>query len=152
MADLRGKIALVTGASRGIGKGVALALGEAGAKVYITSRTTEKGALVDGLGGTVFEAAEAVEAAGGLCIPLPCDHRDDTQVDAAFARLLAEAGRLDVLVNNVWGGYQHMLEQRGSKWVFSWTDPFWEQPRWRWDAMFAAGVRAHFVSSQLAAR
>lgn len=151
MTNLKGKVALVTGASRGIGKGIALALGEAGATVYVTGRTTEKGVLVDGLGGTVFETAEAVEAAGGRCIPLPCDHRDDTQVDAVFARIFAEAGQLDVLVNNVWGGYQHMVEQRGDAWVFSWEDPFWEQPRWRWDAMFAAGVRAHFVASQLAA-
>lgn len=124
MVDLAGKVTLVTGASRCLGKGVALALGEAGATVYITGRTTEKGALVDGLGGTILETAQAVEAAGGLCIPLPCDHRDDAQVDAAFARLLEGAGKLDVLVNNVWGGYQHMLEQRGSEWVFSWTDPF----------------------------
>lgn len=151
MLDLEGKVALVTGASRGVGKGIALALGEAGMTVYVTGRTTEKGVLVDGLGGTVFETAEAVEAAGGRCIPLPCDHRDDAQVDAVFTRLLAEAGQLDVLVNNVWGGYQHMVEQQGDAWVFSWEDPFWEQPRWRWDAMFAAGVRAHFVASQLAA-
>lgn len=151
MVELSGQVALVTGASRGVGKGIALALATVGATVYITGRTTEPGALVDGLGGTVFETAQAVEAAGGQCIPLPCDHRDDAQVDAVFARLLEETGRLDILVNNVWGGYQHMVEQRGDEWVFSWEQPFWEQPRWRWDAMFAAGVRAHFVSSQLAA-
>lgn len=151
MVELNGQVALVTGASRGIGKGIALALAAAGATVYITGRSTEPGELVDGLGGTVFETAKAVETAGGRCVPLPCDHRDDEQVDAVFARLLEETGRLDILVNNVWGGYQHMVEQKGDEWVFSWEDPFWEQPRWRWDAMFAAGVRAHFVSSQLAA-
>jgi NAD(P)-dependent dehydrogenase (short-subunit alcohol dehydrogenase family) len=151
MVELNGQVALVTGASRGIGKGIALAIAAAGATVYITGRTTEQGEMVDGLGGTVFETAKAVETAGGRCVPLPCDHRDDEQVEAVFARLLEETGRLDVLVNNVCGGYQHMVEQRGDKWVFSWEDPFWEQPRWRWDAMFAAGVRAHFVSSQLAA-
>lgn len=151
MTELDGQVALVTGASRGVGKGIALALAAAGATVYVTGRTTGTEERVDGLGGTVFETAEAVEAAGGLCVALPCDHRDDAQVDAVFARLLADTGRLDVLVNNVWGGYQHMAEQRGDEWVFSWEDPFWEQPRWRWDAMFAAGVRAHFVASQLAA-
>ncbi len=151
MAELDGQVALVTGASRGVGRGIALALAAAGAAVYVTGRTTDPGERVDGLGGTVFETAELVEAAGGLCVALPCDHRDDAQVDAVFARLLADTGRLDVLVNNVWGGYQHMVEQRGEEWVFSWEHPFWEQPRWRWDAMFAAGVRAHFVASQLAA-
>lgn len=151
MVELNGQVALVTGASRGVGKGIALALAAAGATVYITGRSTEPGELVDGLGGTVFETAKAVETAGGRCVPLPCDHRDDEQVDAVFTRLLEETGRLDILVNNVWGGYQHMVEQKGDEWVFSWEDPFWEQPRWRWDAMFAAGVRAHFVSSQLAA-
>ena len=119
MADLRGKVALVTGASRGIGKGIALALAEAEAAVYITGRTTEKGMLVDGLSGTVFETAEAIAAAGGRCTPLPCDHRDDAQVDAVFSRLIEEAGRLDVLVNNVWAGYRHMVELKGDEWVFS---------------------------------
>jgi NAD(P)-dependent dehydrogenase (short-subunit alcohol dehydrogenase family) len=76
-----------------------------------------------------------------------CDHRDDAQVGDAFARILREAGTLDVLVNNVWGGYERMVENG----QFTWPKPFWEQPLWRWDAMFAAGVRAHYLASQLAA-
>lgn len=79
---------------------------------------------------------------------LRCDHRDDAQVEGAFARILAEASTLDVLVNSVWGGYEGMVENG----EFTWPRPFWQQPVWRWDAMFEAGVRAHYVASQLAAR
>jgi NAD(P)-dependent dehydrogenase (short-subunit alcohol dehydrogenase family) len=77
-----------------------------------------------------------------------CDHRDDEQVAAAFARVAQESGAIDILVNNVWGGYERMMEDG----VFTWSKPFWEQPLWRWDAMFDAGVRAHYYASQLAAR
>src|SRR5436190_18150425 len=79
---------------------------------------------------------------------LECDHRDDEQVQAAFARIANEQGRLDLLINNVWGGYENMMEQG----KFTWSNPFWQQPLWRWDAMFQAGVRANFTASQLAAR
>jgi NAD(P)-dependent dehydrogenase (short-subunit alcohol dehydrogenase family) len=68
-------------------------------------------------------------------------------VSAAFDRILREAGAIDILVNNVWGGYERMIEDG----AFTWTKPFWEQPLWRWDAMFAAGVRAHYRATQLAA-
>jgi NAD(P)-dependent dehydrogenase (short-subunit alcohol dehydrogenase family) len=69
-------------------------------------------------------------------------------VAAVFARVLQEAGTIDVLVNNVWGGYERMIENG----AFTWSRPFWEQPLWRWDAMFTGGVRAHYHASQLAAR
>jgi NAD(P)-dependent dehydrogenase (short-subunit alcohol dehydrogenase family) len=81
-------------------------------------------------------------------IGIRCDHRDDQQVASAFERVVREGGDLDILVNNVWGGYERMVENG----VFTWTKPLWEQPIWRWDAMFAAGVRAHYFASQLAAR
>jgi dehydrogenase/reductase SDR family protein 1 len=152
MVNLHGKVALVTGASRGVGKGIAMGLGESGATVYITGRTTEKDTLVDGLGGTVFETAKEVEELGGTCIPLPCDHTDDKQVEAVFKSIIEKFGKLDILVNNVWAGYQHMMEQIDGEWSFTWEKPFWEQPLWRWDAMFEAGVRAHYVASQLAAK
>jgi dehydrogenase/reductase SDR family protein 1 len=70
------------------------------------------------------------------------------QVAAVFERVAQEAGSIDILVNNVWGGYEQMMEDG----VFTWSKPFWEQPLWRWDAMFDAGVRAHYYASQLAAR
>jgi dehydrogenase/reductase SDR family member 1 len=128
--SLEGRTAVVTGGSRGVGKGVARELIASGARVFVTGRSASDLRYLDGSGTAIV-----------------CDHRDDGQVEAAFRRVLDEAGRIDVLVNNVWGGYENMLEGG----VFTWTKPFWEQPRWRWDAMFSAGVRAHYVASQLAA-
>src|SRR5512139_2424368 len=103
MESLLGKVALVTGASRGVGKGVALGLGEAGATVYLTGRTMQPGSSPGGMGGTLGEVAAAVTQAGGTGIAVPCDHTDDDQVRALFGRIAAEQGRLDILVNNVWG-------------------------------------------------
>ncbi len=149
MASLAGQVAVVTGASRGVGKGVALGLGEAGATVYVTGRATREGESVAYLPGTIGQTAEEVTALGGAGVAVRCDHRDDAQVEALFARVGDEqGGRLDILVNNVWGGYEYMMQPDGT---FTWDRPFWEQPLWRWDAMFAAGVRAHYVASQHAA-
>ena len=132
MPRLTEKVALVTGASRGVGKGVALELTDAGATTYITGRSVEDMQYISGK-GTALE----------------CDHRDDEQVQSAFRRVSDEQeGRLDILVNNVWGGYENMVEDG----QFTWMRPFWEQPVWRWDAMFAAGVRAAYVASAHAAR
>jgi NAD(P)-dependent dehydrogenase (short-subunit alcohol dehydrogenase family) len=139
---LRGSVAVVTGASRGIGKGIALALGEAGATVYVTGRS-EAGVTTEGLPGTIQETAEAVTQRGGQGIPVRCDHTADAEVEALFARVKQEQGRLDLLVNNVWGGYEQ----------FDWSRfavPFWEQSLRHWSGMFEAGVRAHLVASQLA--
>src|SRR5262245_1898756 len=127
MTNLKGKVALVTGATRGVGKGVALKLTEAGAKVYATGRTI----------------TEEPFPASAQIIPVRCDHTHDSEVEAVFRRISKEENRLDILVNNVWGGYENMIEQG----EFTWTRPFWQQPLWRWDAMFAAGVRAHYVAS-----
>lgn len=148
MVPLKGKVAVVTGASRGVGKGVALGLGEAGATVYVTGRSAEEKEDVEKLGGTVFSTAEAVTAIGGKGIAMQCDHRDDSQVEVAFKRIAKESKRIDILVNNAWGGYEKMREGR----AFTYFKPFWEQPFWRWDAMFDAGVRAAYTSSAFAAR
>ena len=131
MQTLEGKTALVTGAGQGVGKGIALELIEAGATVYITGRSAENLQYIEGKG-----------------VAIVCDHRDDQQVQAAFRRISDEQERLDLLVNNVWGGYENMLENG----QFTWPLPFWQQPLWRWDAMFQAGVRAHYAASQHAAR
>lgn len=146
MFDLAGKVALVTGASRGVGKGVALGLGEAGAIVYITARPPRQGAR--DATGSLAQAVDAVNNLGGKCIAISCDHREDTQVKSVFEQISREQGRLDILVNSVWGGYENMSENG----EFTWSNPFWEQPLWRWNAMFGgSGLRAHFVSSQYAA-
>jgi len=126
---ISGRVAMVTGASRGVGRGVAAELSRLGARVYATGRSIRGADLPDG-----------VER-------IACDHTDDAQTDAAFDRVRDEAGGLDVLVNSVWGGYERMLENG----EFTWMKSFWEQPRWRWGAMMDAGVRAAFVASQRAA-
>lgn len=132
MQNLSESVAIVTGASRGVGKGVALGLAEAGATVYATGRTVAEASFVD---------TERIT-------PLRCDHTDDAEVETAFRHVIDTHSRLDVLVNNVWGGYENMVENG----EFTWMLPFWKQPLWRWDAMFAAGVRAHYVASRHAAR
>lgn len=145
--DLQGKVAVVTGASRGVGRGVALGLGEAGATVYITGRTEREGQAVGAMPGTIHSAAEEVTRLGGKGIAARCDHTDDAQVEALFRRVQEEQGRLDILVNNVWGGYEHFYD--GTEF---WLEKgFWTQPIARWDKMFTAGVRAHYVSSVFAA-
>lgn len=144
---LKGKVALVTGASRGIGKGIALGLGEAGATVYITGRTVEEGRAAVDLSGTIYQTAEQVAQFGVQCVAIRCDHTNDEEVQTVFDRILAEQGRLDILVNNVWGGYEHFND--GTQF---WTEKgFWTVPLVRWDKMFQAGVRAHYVASVLAA-
>ena len=130
MSRLTGQVALVTGATRGVGKGIATALAAEGATVYATGRTIAAAELPN----------EIVRVA--------CDHTDDDAVARVFARVRDAHGRLDVLVNNAWGGYERMVE--GGR--FTWALPFWEQPRWRWDAMVTVGVRGAFVASQEAAR
>lgn len=148
MVNLKGKVAVVTGASRGVGKGVALGLGEAGATVYVTGRTLQDKTDVEKLGGTVFLTAEAVKGLGGKGIAIPCDHRDDQQVENVFKQVAKESKKIDILVNNAWGGYEKMREGRR----LTFFKPFWEQPFWRWDAMFNAGVRTAYTSAAFAAR
>jgi NAD(P)-dependent dehydrogenase (short-subunit alcohol dehydrogenase family) len=142
--DLRGAVAIVTGASRGAGRSIAAVLGEAGATVYVTGRSVRGGRTTEDLPGTIDETAEEVTRRGGAGVPVRCDHTVDADVERLVERVRREGGRLDVLVNNAWGGYE------AHDWR-TFTAPFWEQPRARWDAMFTAGVRAHLVMSQLAA-
>lgn len=149
MKTLAGKIVLVTGASRGIGKGTAIALANSGATVYITGRTVNSGAGVDGLPGTVLETEDEIYQNGGKCRALSCDHTKDNEVKAVFRQIEQEQGCLDILVNNVWGGYETMFSEKGE---YVWERPFWEQSMSQWDSMFTAGVRAHWIASYLAAK
>ena len=148
MNSLSGKVAVVTGASRGVGKGIALGLGEAGATVYVTGRTAKDKTDAGKLGGTVFSTAETVTAIGGKGIAIRCDHSKDAQTEAVFKQIAKESKKIDILVNNAWAGYENMRE--GSR--FTYFKPFWEQPFWRWDAMFDSGVRAAYTASAFAAR
>ena len=127
---LDGRVVLVTGASRGVGRGIAFGLLHAGATVYASGRSIDGADLDDGI------------------VRVACDHTEDQATARLFERIEAEQGRLDVLVNNAWGGYERMVE--GER--FTWGEPFWEQPAWRWRAMMDAGVRAAFAASRLAAR
>ena len=140
-------VALVTGASRGVGRGCAVGLGEAGATVWVTGRTAEDGAGEVPLPGSVRSTAAAVDGAGGRGVPRVCDHTDDAAVEAVLAELLAGEGRLDVLVNAVWGGYERFVGVGELSF-----GPFWEQPRALWDSMHVRGVRSAYVASCLAAR
>jgi NAD(P)-dependent dehydrogenase (short-subunit alcohol dehydrogenase family) len=143
MTTLTGQVAVVTGASRGAGRAIAAVLGEAGATVYVTGRSARGGPTTDGLPGTIEDAAEAVSTRGGAGIAVRCDHTDEAQVEALFARILREQGQLDLLVNNAWGGY----EQHDP---YGFTKPFWEQPLRHWRGMFEAGLWTHLLASRFA--
>ena len=130
MHNLSKRVALVTGASRGVGRGVAIGLAHAGAKVFATGRSIQQ-----------------VEF-GSDITTVACDHTDDQAVADVFRQIDKTAGRLDILVNVAWGGYERMVEDGR----FTWSAPFWKQPMWRWEAMITAGVRAAFIASQHAAR
>jgi len=141
--NLKSRITLVTGASRGVGRGIAVGLGEAGATVYVTGRTLNAGESHLPLSGSLTETAHEITQAGGCGIAVRCDHTQDEEVEALFQRIQVEHSRLDILVNNVWGGYEHFndgtefLKEKG----------FWTVPLSRWDQSFNAGIRAHYAAS-----
>lgn len=144
MSNLSNLVVVVTGASRGAGRGIAIELGAASATVYVTGRSTANGPTTNGVPGTIDQTAAEVTARGGRGIAVRCDHTDDEQVAAVFAQVRREHGRLDVLVNNVWGGYEDPACRPLS------MTPFWEQPMSQWDGMFTAGVRAALAASRYA--
>lgn len=155
MQPLRDRIAVVTGGSRGAGRGIAVELGAAGATVYVTGRST-RGAPADTYGkflaqgtltampGTIDDTADEVTAAGGRGIAVRVDHTDPVQVRELFARVERDRGRLDLLVNNAWGGHETLTGQYLNA-------PFWEQPLDHWTSMFDHGVRNHVIACQAAA-
>lgn len=154
MPELKNCVAVVTGASRGAGRGIAIELGAAGATVYVTGRST-RGAPAQSYGdierlsgmkqvpGSIDETAEEVTRVGGRGIAVRCDHTDADEVAALFRQVGQEQGRLDLLVNNAWGGHE--------KFDGVFQAPFWERPMDLWETMFDRGVRNHLLASRLAA-
>jgi NAD(P)-dependent dehydrogenase (short-subunit alcohol dehydrogenase family) len=139
MGSLTGKVAVVTGASRGIGKGIALALGAEGATVYVSGRTVTPGSYP--LPGTVGETAAEVSRRGGQGIAVKVDHANDAEVAGLFDQVRQEQGRLDILVNNAFALPEDLTEPQ----------PFWEKPLSNWE-MFDVGVRSNFVAAWHAAK
>lgn len=138
MTTLTNKVAVVTGATRGIGKGIAVALGAAGATVYVTGRTVTQGAHA--LPGTVAETVAEVDRRGGKGVGVQVDHGDDAQVEALFEQVLREQGRLDILVNNAFALPDDLTD----------STPFWQKPLSNWE-MVDVGVRSNFVAAWHAA-
>ena len=139
MGSLSGKVAVVTGASRGVGKGIAVALADKGATVYVTGRTVAPGAHP--LPGTVGDTAAEVDRRGGKGIAVPVDHGQDEQVAALFEKVKQEQGRLDILVNNAFALPEDLTVPK----------PFWEKPLSNWE-MVDIGVRSNFVAAWHAAQ
>ena len=136
MTDLKGKIAVVTGASRGIGKGIAIALGERGCTVYVTGRTTGPGER------TIDTTARLVTEAGGKGRAIACDHGNDADIEALFKRIAGEVDHIDILVNNV-----YKIPDPPA-----WGGGFWDHPIQVWDDQVGIGLRAHYVASWHAAK
>jgi dehydrogenase/reductase SDR family member 1 len=149
--DLKGTIAVVTGASRGVGRGVALGLCASGATVHITGRTEIEGQskAESHLTGSLQRTVDECNTSGGRCFPHVCDHLDDEQTKHVFQEILDREHQIDILVNSAWGGYEAMVDEQGK---FTWMLPFWQQPISRWDRMLGAGLRARYVAAQEAAR
>jgi NAD(P)-dependent dehydrogenase (short-subunit alcohol dehydrogenase family) len=145
MKHLHDQVALVTGATRGLGKGIAIGLGEAGATVYITGRRLDNSDADDQISGSLAQTKTAVEAVGGVCIPIQVDHSDDQQVRSLFERIEQEQnGKLDLLVNNAYSGVPALREANGQ--------PFWECEASLWDACNHVGLRSHYLASVFASR
>lgn len=148
-ASLTGQVAIVTGGSRGVGKGIAVGLGEAGATIYITGRTLSKGVANTGgangksQAGSLEETCELIVKAGGKCIPVACDNGKDEQLEQLFDRVIKEQGRIDVLVNNAFSAVSWMPKHIGK--------PFWEKGIEAWDQVNHVGLRSHYVASVYAA-
>ena len=142
-APLAGKVALVTGASRGIGKGIAFVLAQQGARVYVTGRTVNEGDYY--LPGTVGSTAVECDArglqSGGSGVAVACDHGDDAAVASLFERIAKDEGRLDILVNNAFALSDDLLEPKG----------FWEKPLSNLE-MWDVGVKSNYVAAWHAAK
>lgn len=141
MQPLKGQVAVVAGATRGAGRGIACMLGEAGATVFCTGRSVRGQSATDGRPETIEETAELVTQYGGEGIYAQVDHKDEAQVKALFARVEKEYGRLDILVNDIWGGDQ----------IVEWGKPFWELNVATGFQLLETAVYTHIITSRHAA-
>ncbi|UCD38841.1 MAG: SDR family NAD(P)-dependent oxidoreductase [Fidelibacterota bacterium] len=147
--DLSCQVAVVAGATRGVGRGIAEVLGTCGATVYVTGRSTRETSTRSRSDWTVEAVAETIRSHGGTAIPVRCDHRHDDQVEQLFHRVADEQGRLDILVNNLVGWSDSLSGSITGE--PGWADdslglPLWEQPLTWWDVNFRGGVRAHVAN------
>src|SRR5918992_2047713 len=138
--SLVGRVALVAGATRGAGRGIAVSLGEAGATVYCTGRTTRERRSEYDRPETIEETAELVTGAGGVGIAVPVDHLEPGEVEAVVQRIDAESGRLDVLVNDIWGG----------ELLFEWNTPVWEHDLEKGLRLLRLAIDTHLITSHFA--
>ncbi|MBS3650065.1 SDR family oxidoreductase [Pseudaminobacter sp. 19-2017] len=137
---LRGKVALVAGATRGAGRGIAIELGAAGATVYVTGRTTRQHQSEYQRSETIEETAELVTAAGGEGIAVQVDHLEPDQVRSLVERIRTEQGRLDILVNDIWGGEK----------LFEWNKPVWDHDLENGLRLLRLGVDTHLITAHFA--
>ncbi|MBB3128154.1 NAD(P)-dependent dehydrogenase (short-subunit alcohol dehydrogenase family) [Paenibacillus rhizosphaerae] len=140
MKPLHGKVALVAGATRGAGRGIAVELGAAGATVYVTGRTTRQQRSEYNRPETIEETAELVRAAGGQGIAVQVDHLQPGQVQSLIARIEKDKGRLDILVNDVWGAEN----------LADWNVPVWDHSLERGFRMLRLGIDTHLITSHFA--
>ncbi|GAU88819.1 hypothetical protein RvY_01448 [Ramazzottius varieornatus] len=140
---LSNKVVLVTGASRGLGKGIALQLGEAGCTVYITGRTLDP-TDAPRRPGSLRATAEEINARGGKAVPVQCDHSKDEDIARVFEMIASDEGRLDLLVNNAYSAVNALVTGFGK--------PFWEIPETMWDEVNNVGLRNHYICSAKAAQ
>jgi NAD(P)-dependent dehydrogenase (short-subunit alcohol dehydrogenase family) len=138
--SLQGKVALVTGATRGAGRGTAVSLGEAGATVYCTGRSSRERRSEYDRPETIEDTAQLVTDAGGTGVAVATDHLEPAQVEALVERIDAEAGRLDVLVNDIWGGEK----------LFEWSSPVWEHDLENGLRMLRLAIDTHLITSHFA--
>jgi NAD(P)-dependent dehydrogenase (short-subunit alcohol dehydrogenase family) len=143
---LKGKVAIVAGSSRGCGKGIAVALGEQGATVYVTGRTIRGGPTpIDGISGTIEDTADEVTRRGGEGIPAQVNHSNPEEVRQLFSRVERWHGGLDILACAVWGGNERFVDP-------IWKEPFWNMPAEFWDNFMGAGPQAFWIAAREAAR